>query len=71
MTPKEKAKDLFDKMVVYHWTDVCDYEGAKLCALIAVEEMIKMLKELESEGFLKPNSAILIIQEVEKEINNL
>jgi hypothetical protein len=41
MTPKEKAKELFNKIVVYHWTDVCDYEGAKQCALIAVDEIFK------------------------------
>ena len=37
MTPKEKAKELTEKMAIYHWTDICDYEGAKQCALIAVE----------------------------------
>jgi hypothetical protein len=38
LTPKEKAKELVEKMVIYHWaTDVCDYEGAKQCALIAIE----------------------------------
>jgi hypothetical protein len=38
LTPKEKAKELVEKMVIYHWTtDVCDYEGAKQFALIAIE----------------------------------
>jgi hypothetical protein len=40
MTPKEKAKELVEKMAFYHWTDICDYEGAKQCALIAVEMVI-------------------------------
>jgi hypothetical protein len=42
MTPKEKAKELVEKMAIYHWTDVCDYEGAKQCALIAVDEILKL-----------------------------
>ena len=40
MTPKEKAKELVEKMAIYHWTDVCDYEGAKQCALIAADEIL-------------------------------
>jgi hypothetical protein len=40
LTPKEKAKELVEKMAIYHWTDICDYEGAKQCALIAVETVI-------------------------------
>ena len=44
MTPKEKAKELVEKIAIYHWTDVCDYEGAKQCALIAVDEMIHYLE---------------------------
>jgi hypothetical protein len=42
LTPKEKAKELVEKMAIYHWTtDVCDYEGAKQCALIAIHEILK------------------------------
>jgi hypothetical protein len=42
LTPKEKAKELVEKMVIYHWTtNVCDYEGAKQCALIAIDEIMK------------------------------
>jgi hypothetical protein len=40
MTPKEKAKELLERMTIHHWTDVCDSEGAKQCALIAVDEII-------------------------------
>jgi hypothetical protein len=29
-------------MAIYHWTDICDYEGAKQCALIAVDEIQKI-----------------------------
>ena len=71
MTPKEKAKQLVEKMIIYHSPDDKDYEAAKDCALIAVDEMIEMLKELERVEFLKPNSAISIIEEVKKEIELL
>jgi hypothetical protein len=37
MTPKEKAKDLFDKYDDYPLT----YEWKKQCALIAVDEIFK------------------------------
>ena len=68
MTPKEKAQDLVNKMLQF--TDW--HEGdAQECALIAVDEMIEMLKELERVEFLKPNSAIPIIEEVKKEIELL
>jgi hypothetical protein len=40
MTPKEKAKELLERITVHHWTDVCDSEGAKQCALVAVDEII-------------------------------
>ena len=43
MKPKEKATELVEKMAIYHWTNVCDYEGAKQCALIEVDEILDML----------------------------
>ena len=43
MTPKEKANELVEKMAIYHWTDICDYEGAKQCALIAVDEILEII----------------------------
>jgi hypothetical protein len=42
MDAKLKAKELVEKMAIYHWTDVCDYEGAKQCALIAVDEILNI-----------------------------
>ena len=42
MTPKEKAEELLERITVYHWTDVCDSEGAKRCALIAVGEILNL-----------------------------
>jgi hypothetical protein len=68
MTPLEKAKELFNKIVVYHWTDVCDYEGAKQCTLIAVNEIINfscyMMPEVKE-------SMMDYLDEVKQEINNL
>jgi len=61
LTPKEKAKELVEKMAIYHWTDICDYEGAKQCALIAVETVILNCYEEEEYYW----------QEVKQEINKL
>ena len=40
ITPKLKAEELVEKMAIYHWTDICDYESTKQCALIAVDAII-------------------------------
>ena len=77
MTPKEKAIELFDKFIIID--DLSDADGnslyfnahAKQCALIAVDEMIEMLKALDRIGFIKQNSAISTIEEVKKEIEKL
>ena len=85
MTPKEKAEELFEKYyrlfnnfpnyqyVLENLNTIQDEKlyTAKQCALIAIDEMIEMLKELERVGFLKPNSAISIIEEIKQEIENL
>ena len=43
MTPKEKAKELFDKYAMYLRSNLMydeeAYEDAKVCALIAVDEI--------------------------------
>jgi hypothetical protein len=39
MTPKEKAKELFDK--IYKLDNRAWYDTAKQCALIAVDELIE------------------------------
>jgi hypothetical protein len=42
MKPKEKAKELVDKMYQYQWRkDTIEFRNAKQCALIAVDEMLK------------------------------
>ena len=48
MTPKEKAKELFDKFMKpvdgLHKYPMC-FDTAKQCALIAVDELIEALHE--------------------------
>ena len=42
MTPKDKAKELVDKMYQYQWRkDTIEFRNAKQCALIAVDELIE------------------------------
>jgi hypothetical protein len=43
MTPQEKAKKLVERMIIYHSPDDKDYEAAKDCALIAVDEILAIL----------------------------
>ena len=74
MTPKEKAKELVDKMM-YHLKYNCQPTlsemVAKQCALIAVDEIIEMYNELNVNGFLKPNSIGFILDEIKQEIEKL
>jgi hypothetical protein len=43
MTPEEKAQELVDKYAIWNWNEVvCDYESAKQCALIAVDEILNI-----------------------------
>jgi hypothetical protein len=42
MTPKEKAKELFNKY--YLLIDIKNYENTKNCVLIAVDEILKATK---------------------------
>jgi hypothetical protein len=61
MTPKEKAEELVEKMIIYHSPDDKDYEAAKDCALIAVDEILET----------NPYKARNYWQEVKKEIELL
>lgn len=64
MTPKEKAKELYNKMYDYSLFE----EEAKRCALIAVEE----IKEaIFWHPFESPNFELEYWQEVKQEIENL
>jgi len=70
MTPKEKAKELFDKYATYvvMWTGGIEVENqnCKQCALIAVDEIIKSLDDV-----LHPNPFGQYWNKVKQEIGNL
>ena len=69
MTPKEKAIELVDKYIQYV-TEINEYEYAKQCALIAVNEMLKHLQNYIDNYYLL-KGAIKYWHEVKKEIENL
>ena len=72
MTPKEKAKELFNKYYSYLKSNLMDdkeaIEDAKQCALIAVDEIIEAIEWHEYET---PNKEIRYWQEVKQEIEKL
>jgi len=49
MTPKEKAIELVEKYIDLQDENLkeCDYRFSKLCALIAVDEILKSYKDKE------------------------
>jgi hypothetical protein len=73
MTPKEKAQELVERFREYSHTEFISYRGgyqldtqiqnAKQCALIAVDEILKVIEELRTE--------VLYWQEVKTEIEAL
>lgn len=74
MTPKEKAFEIYWKYYkIFHIepfrVNISFY--AQQCALIAVDEMIKMYNEMNENGFLKPNSVGFILNDVKNEIEKL
>lgn len=79
MTPKDKARELFDKYATYAvmWTGGIDVEkqNCKMCALIAVDEILLLCPfETYSETLSPYDGAELSTkywQEVRQEIENL
>jgi hypothetical protein len=71
MTPKEKAKKLFNKMFETQPPMLGAYERAKGGTLIAIEEKIKLYNELNELGLLKPNSIGFELAEIKQEIEKL
>ncbi len=64
MTPKDKAKELVDKMYQYQWRkDTIEFRNAKQCALIAVDEVLSVPYLLKGEHWF--------YKEVKKEIELL
>jgi len=81
MTPKEKAVELVEKFkpcaADYEYDFIVELGNAKICALIAVDEMIKLngdlylqvgLNEIAIAHYKKTNGYLF---EVKTEINNL
>jgi hypothetical protein len=80
MTPKEKAKELVDKLLnanaghFYQDSEIEDLEAAKECALIAVDEILDFMMndDKESETCYWANHPLLSYwYEVKKEIEKL
>ena len=75
MTPKEKAEELVNKYSIWCWNEVvCDYEIAKQCALIAVDEMLSSGVDADyyfdkSVGYMI--SYVEYYQEVKQELEKL
>jgi len=69
MTPKEKAKELFNKMVATYdiTSDFCYDSTAKQCALIAVDEIIS----IKLLWYQKDTKELNYWQEVKNEIEKL
>ncbi len=82
MTPKEKAQELVDKfnnVEIYISIEPKDIEckikhtegdTAKHCALVAVDEIIKVLVDLSGDSFTYVND-VIYYQEVKHEIKKL
>ena len=70
MTPQEKAKELVDKFYfdLPQWVNT---EDAKICALIAVDEILKILEDDENIYVLGDSSYINFWNNVKQEIEKL
>ena len=67
MTPKQKAKELFNKMDMIIYTDQDNWKSqCKQCALIAVDEINRAM-----DSVMFPNPFKQYWEEVKKEINLL
>jgi hypothetical protein len=69
MRPKEKAKDIFDKMIyhiMYNCQPTLSEMVAKQCALIAVDEMLDLRNNLYvNEGSLLHQYLLNVKKEIE------
>ena len=73
MTPKEKAKDLYNKFLRYvPAEEEFEHEYSKQCALLAVEEIIPIVNSYENALSASQQSNYLEYwYEVKKEIEKL
>ena len=67
-TPKEKAKELFEKFLFYTLNDFSDenFEQTRQCALVAVNEVLN-----EENHFLHTDAHLLYWKQVKQEIEKL
>ena len=54
MTPKEKAKELLEKMISQKWEEYDPYLSAKKCALITVNQILQAIniESVDDEPYL-------------------
>ena len=71
MTPKEKAKELVDKMLLDWGCNECHNHWAKDCALIAVDELLNISLTFSEFGGVMTNNTIEYWAEVKQEIEKL
>ena len=75
MTAKDKAKELFKKYSKgkdEYGQALCEFDScAKICTLIAVEEILDSYTEEKSNGFIISDKIIPYWEEVKQEIINL
>ena len=75
MNDKDKAKELIEKYaeclpsVFYNSVEAKNYHRAKLCALIAIDEILWLLNEIDYD--LHSDNAIIFYNEVKQEIEKL
>ena len=70
MTPKEKAEDLIDKMMLGS-QDRLYLRLSKQCALIAVEEIMSLMIKFHNRHIEDNSNEIEYWQEVKNELNKL
>ena len=72
MKPKKKAKELFDKYDFLNEIFIPSIHEQKKCALIAVDEIINVVKRYETKKgrLLIDNINLLYWQEVKQELKN-
>jgi len=62
MTPKEKARELVNKFYVIlmkkNYPNVAQMDAAKVCALIAVDEILKIVNEYSAKNMQKSSEVI-------------
>lgn len=69
MTPKEKAREIWDKMmyhIMYNCQPTLSEMVAKECALVAVGEILKDKEEIDGMRIINDPYWLKVKQEIEK-----